>query len=485
MFEKLMKGLAKKGHQVDVVTKFPLKKSYPNYTDIVTLPISNSLVNNVTFEYLQHMLTVNPTYVIATTLGNDICKYLGNPAIKELARPKNPPYDAVLIEVFGAHCFGIIAHILKVPLIGVSTTALYPWLPPLISQPENLAFVPNNLLSSISPMNFWQRLYNSVHTFYSKWYFDYLTTWEQDEIIREHFGPDMPSVREFERKLSLILINSHTALNGIQPRTPAAVDVGGLHVQDEDQTLQPELEKWMNDSKDGFVYFTLGSMVLIETFPSEFLRILYASLGKIAPIRVLMKIPNPEKLPLGLPVNFYISPWMPQIKILKHPNIRAFITHGGLMGTQEAITYGVPMIGIPLFGDQFPNIDRYVARNIALRLDVYMITEEKMDDALNTILWNPLYRETARNLSRKFLDQPLNAIDTAVFWIEYVVKYGENCLRSPAMDLAWWQLSLVDVIGFLLFCVIIIIATILYIVRFILKKINGNYNSLSNSKKTN
>ncbi|KAL0120596.1 hypothetical protein PUN28_008345 [Cardiocondyla obscurior] len=143
------------------------------------------------------------------------------------------------------------------------------------------------------------------------------------------------------------------------------------------------------------------------------------------------------------------------------------------------------MIGIPLFGDQFPNIDRYVARNIALRLDVYMITEEKMDDALNTILWNPLYRETARNLSRKFLDQPLNAIDTAVFWIEYVVKYGENCLRSPAMDLAWWQLSLVDVIGFLLFCVIIIIATILYIVRFILKKINGNYNSLSNSKKTN
>ncbi|KAL0120594.1 hypothetical protein PUN28_008345 [Cardiocondyla obscurior] len=83
---------------------------------------------------------------------------------------------------------------------------------------------------------------------------------------------------------------------------------------------------------------------------------------------------------------------MPQIKILKHPNIRAFITHGGLMGTQEAITYGVPMIGIPLFGDQFPNIDRYVARNIALRLDVYMITEEKMDDALNTILWNPLYR---------------------------------------------------------------------------------------------
>ncbi|XP_071554845.1 UDP-glucosyltransferase 2 [Temnothorax nylanderi] len=486
MFEQLMKGLARKGHQIDVVSKFPLKKPYPNYTDIVTLPMPAPLVNNMTFEFMQQLLGANPTYIVATLAGNELCEDLGHPAIKELARPKTPPYDAVLIEVFGAHCFGIIAHILKVPLIGVSTTSLYPWLPPLIAQPESLAFVPSNVLSFNGRMNFWQRLYNSVRTFCDKWYFNYLTRREQDRIIREHFGPDMPSVRELERKLSLILINSHIALNGIQPKTPAAVDVGGLHVQDEDQTLQPDLEKWMNDNKDGFVYFTFGSMVMIETFPREFLRVLYACLGKIAPIRVLMKIPNPEKLPPGLPENIHMSPWLPQIKVLKHPNIRAFITHGGLMGTQEAITCGVPMIGIPLFADQFMNIDAYVARNIALRLDIDTITEKSMDAALNAILWNPLYRESARNLSRQFLDRPLNAIDTAAYWIEYVIKYGEDSLRSPAMDLTWWQLSLIDVVGFLLFCVAIVVAITLFIARFMLELIkDGNYNSLSHSKKTN
>lgn len=82
-------------------------------------------------------------------------------------------------------------------------------------------------------------------------------------------------------------------------------------------SLLQELEKWMNDSKNGFVYFTFGSMVMIETFPREFLKVLYASLSKISPIRILMKIPNPEKLPPGLPGNVYISPWMPQLKVLR------------------------------------------------------------------------------------------------------------------------------------------------------------------------
>ncbi|XP_018055638.1 PREDICTED: UDP-glucuronosyltransferase 2B19-like isoform X1 [Atta colombica] len=485
MVEQLMKGLARKGHQVDVISKFPLKKPYPNYTDIVILPTDVHLVNNMTYETMQQLITSNPINAVSTWGGNELCKFLGNPEIKELSKSKDPPYDAVFIEVFGAQCYSVIAYMLKVPLIGISTTSLYPWLYDMIAQPESLAFVPNNVINLAEPMNFWQRLYNVVHTFYDKWYFNYLTTQEQDRIIRKHFGPNIPSVRELEKKMSLVLINSHIALNGIQPRTAAAVDVGGIHVQDENETLQPELEKWMNDSKDGFIYFTFGSMVMIETFPHEFLRALYASLGKIAPMRIIMKIPKPEKLPAGLPENIYISPWMPQIKILKHPNIKAFITHGGLMGTLEAIVCGVPMIGIPLFADQFSNIDRYVAKNIALRLDINTITEKSFDAALNAILRDPLYRENARKLSQRFFDQPLNAVDTANYWVEYVIKYGENCLRSPALNLTWWQLSLLDVIGFLLFCVTIVVTIVIFIVRFVKEMLNGNYNSLSYSKKIN
>jgi len=61
------------------------------------------------------------------------------------------------------------------------------------------------------------------------------------------------------------------------------------------------------------------------------------------------------------------------------------------MGSQEAIICGVPMIGIPCFGDQFLNIDTYVKKNIAIKLDIDTMTEKDMDEALNAILWNPIY----------------------------------------------------------------------------------------------
>ncbi|RLU27472.1 hypothetical protein DMN91_001276 [Ooceraea biroi] len=485
ILETVMKGLADKGHQVDIISSNPQKKPYPNYTDIAKLPLPQFFLNNMTYEFLRQAAGPNPTNIIATKFGNYVCEaWLGNSVIQKLVRypPQDPPYDAMIMEVFSAHCFAAIAELLNIPLIGVSSTSMYPWLNDLIAQPENLAFVPNSYVNLRVPMNFWQRTYNVLNTLYSKLYFNYLTR-SQDDIVRKYLGPKLPSVHKMN--LSLILVNSHIILNGIQSMTPAVVQVGGIHIREDDSPVPHDLRKWMDDSKEGFVFFSFGSMVLIETFPRKILDVFYTSLGKIAPIRVLIKVWNPKKLPPDLPKNIHTSAWMPQLKVLKHPNIRAFITHGGILGTLEAIFYGVPMIGIPLFIDQFKNMEACVTRNVAVKLDVHNITEQNMDAALNAILHDPRYKENIRHLSQRFHDQPLSPVDTATYWIEYVIKYGDDVLRSPAMDLAWWQLSLVDVAVCFLLCAAAIITLAVFIVRFVMKMINRNQHRLLHSKKTN
>lgn len=488
MFERLMKGLSKKGHQVDVISTFPQKKPYPNYTDLVVLPTGTTFLNNFTYELMNILVKQSVTHTVATIAGNNICELLGMPEIQELVRnpPTDPPYDLVLVEIFGAHCYAALGHVLKVPVVGVSSAVLYPWSNDMVANPENIGFVPNNLLAYPQHMNFWQRLWNFVHAMHNKWYFNYLTT-AQTEIIRRHLGPEIPDIRELENNMSMVLVNSHISMNGIKPMTPAVIEVGGLHVQTDEMPedvikLPASLEKWMNESTDGFLYFSFGSMVKIESFPAHHLKIFYNSLGKIAPVRVLMKIPEPSLLPPGLPKNIHILPWIPQVEVLKHRNIKAFITHGGLMGTQEAIHYGVPMIGIPLFGDQFVNVDNYAGMNIAARLDIDTLTEEKMDAAINSILHDSKYRETVQRISKKFRDRPLSPLKTAIYWIEYVIKHGGDSLRSPAMDLTWWQLQLLDIYAFLLLATILSVYLIITVPRLLYNLVNSSHAVASKKK---
>lgn len=172
--------------------------------------------------------------------------------------------------MLGSPCYMIIGHLWNVPVIGISTTALYPWLHQFIGQPESLPYVPNNLMNFVGEMNFWERTYNLLSTLFYKWTFS-STSNEQDNIIKKYFGPDLPSVRELERQVAMILINTHISLNGIKPTTPALVEVGGLHIYDEASTLPPVIPHhtyvlWKTFS---FLFFYFYFFSFCFLFPSR------------------------------------------------------------------------------------------------------------------------------------------------------------------------------------------------------------------------
>lgn len=72
-----------------------------------------------------------------------------------------------------------------------------------------------------------------------------------------------------------------------------------------------------------------------------------------------------------------------------HPKTKAFIAHGGTNGIYEAIYHGIPVVGIPLFGDQYDNIVHLKAKGAAVRLDFLTMSSTDLHTALKTVTNDP------------------------------------------------------------------------------------------------
>ncbi|XP_065770072.1 UDP-glucuronosyltransferase 2C1-like isoform X2 [Muntiacus reevesi] len=167
------------------------------------------------------------------------------------------------------------------------------------------------------------------------------------------------------------------------------------------------------------------------------------------------------KKPETLGANTRLYKWIPQNDLLGHPKTRAFITHCGTNGIYEAIYHGVPMVGIPMFGDQHDNVARMKAKGAAVEVDLQRMTSADLLNALKAVINNPSYKENAMKLSRIHHDQPVKPLDRAVFWVEFIMRHkGAKHLRPAFHDLSWYQHHSLDVIGFLLACV----ATVAFLV---------------------
>ncbi|XP_051159346.1 UDP-glucosyltransferase 2-like [Leptopilina boulardi] len=468
MLETVGKALALKGHQVDVISHFEMKNPPKNYTTIINLDGSlKKAVNTWTLEMVEHFRHADLVPTLVKGFGNNLCELMALDKMQKFIKnpPNNPPYDLVIVEAFAANCFFGFGHVLKVPVVIVSAVTEIVWFDEILGNPMSNAYSVKFETKNFQIVTFWDRVKNHFWTHYKNYRFFKYTEEKQTIAMEKYLSSDVPNIREIEKKAALYLTNAHQSFFGIKPQIPAVVQIAGIQIELSETKMTPELKVWMDESTDGVVYFSLGSMVIIEDFPKEILLGIYGAFEKLAPIRFLIKIVNKEKLPPGLPKNVMTMSWIPQIPVLKHKNIKVFMTHGGLNSVQEGLYFAVPMIGFPLFADQLLNVRLLSDKNVAYEMDYKDINEKSLNNALLAVLHDPKYREATKRESQLFRDRPMSATDTAVFWIEYIIRNGANSLRSPSMDMPWWKAELVDVYVFFFISIILISCSVYFVLR--------------------
>ncbi|XP_038175760.1 UDP-glucuronosyltransferase 2B17-like [Arvicola amphibius] len=310
------------------------------------------------------------------------------------------------------------------------------------------SYVPVILSGLGGQMTFMERVKNMMCMLYFDFWFETFNEKKWSQFYSEILGRPA-TLTETIGKAEMWLIRSYWDLEFPRPSLPNVDYVGGLHCKPA-KPLPKEMEEFVQTSGEhGVVVFSLGSMV--SNVSEDKANAIAWALAQI-PQKVLWRFEG--KTPDTLGPNTRIYKWLPQNDLLGHPKTKAFVTHGGANGIYEAIHFGIPMIGIPLFAEQYDNIAYMVAKGAAVSLDFRTMTKTDLLSTLEAIIDNPVYKENAMWLSTIHHDQPMKPLDRVIFWIEFIMHHkGAKHLRPLAHNLTWYQYHSLDVIGFLLACV--------------------------------
>nr|QNH67999.1 UDP-glucuronosyltransferase-like protein 3 [Brachionus rotundiformis] len=101
---------------------------------------------------------------------------------------------------------------------------------------------------------------------------------------------------------------------------------------------------------------------------------------------------------LSLPQNILIREKVPQLEVLKRAHL--FITHSGMNSISETIKYAVPIISIPLEGDQQINGIRSCDElQLGIRLEALKINSDVFCDTIEKVLADEKYAKNIKEMS--------------------------------------------------------------------------------------
>lgn len=333
------------------------------------------------------------------------------------------------------------------------------------------SFVPHLVLKDYDDnMNFFERAHNFMFSMFDVIVRRYFYMPAQDKLAQEHFssleGP-LPSIFELEKSISMILVNNHFAMIKPRPLMPGIVNVGGAHIQPV-KPLPDDLQTFLDGAEHGVIFMSLGSFMQSSMMPEEKKQIILSVFGSLKQ-RVLWKFETDDLPPL--PSNVMVRKWLPQSDILAHPKIVLFIAHGGLFGSIEASSRGVPVLFMPFFGDQYRNAKLAENRGYAQRILFSDLTVQLFRYKIDEMISNKNYLKTAKEVSKLMNDNPLKPMDEAMYWIEYVIRNkGATHLKSIAVDLPWYKYLLLDVLGAFLISLWLIWKILLILMSKLFKK---------------
>ncbi len=103
-----------------------------------------------------------------------------------------------------------------------------------------------------------------------------------------------------------------------------------------------------------------------------------------------------------IPSNFIIRNYVPQLEILEQADV--FITHGGMNSTSEGLYFGVPLVVMPVVGDQLIVANRIEELGAGLQLNRQELDASILRNTTEQVLSNSSFREKSLEIGKSLRD---------------------------------------------------------------------------------
>ncbi|XP_041982969.1 UDP-glucosyltransferase 2-like [Aricia agestis] len=473
--EAYVRHLLEAGHEVTYITPLPIKGNLQNLRQVDVFKSTKLLHMADVFDLqklMYHTLDLQGPEMIFDMMYEVASLTLRSEPVQNLINDPNEEFDAVIVEWLYNEMGAGFSSVFGCPLIWSSSMVPHTSILSLIDEHINPAY--NRFhLSRQHSLSLADRAYNlwiHLRLHYHKWKLEA----KEDDLFKEVFGPaikkrgrELPDFNDVRYNGSMVLGNSDVSIGDNIALPQNYKNIGGYHLKNEVKPLTQEMRKIMDDAKHGVIYFSLGSMLQSSRMPERLKRETIQMFGQLNQT-VIWKID--ENIP-NLPKNVHLISWAPQQSILAHPNCVLFITHGGLLSIIEAINYGIPLISMPFFADQYINSDRLVEKGFGKRLD---LTDGRTDDSPKRLkglidemlIHNTSYSTKAMEVSAIFHTRLTPPGKELVFWVEYVIQTGgARHLRSTALSIEAYKKLHLDIILIVALVVISVLYVLVELIR--------------------
>lgn len=297
-------------------------------------------------------------------------------------------FDVILVEsVFCVELMGI-GHHFNAPIILISPMMVSIGMHSLTASPALKSFMPNIHNSYTNRMSFWQRMHNMLTYITFDYFIGTLTAAHFQKSYEHLFSieSNAPSIHDLMRNVSLILLNSHANMTSSKPFMPHIIEIGGLTIDTQNQTLPQDIQAFLDSVTTGAVYFSIGSVLDVKQIQYSTKIAILNAFKAMPTVKFIVKGDDDLRQLAQNASNILVRSWLPQQALLKHSSVKCFVTHGGMNSIQESIHNGIPVVVIPFYHEQLINARWAQENGYGIEIPSDELAHHRLQSAVQRIL---------------------------------------------------------------------------------------------------